>query len=116
MPTYAGLLLLLALTCVLLAVPYAAARLVAFSRRPMTVPAHTGGEPSAEHPLSRYHPRWYAMSLVLLAFDLEMLFMYPWVLVVADVGVKAVVEMFVFLAMLAVGVLYAWREGVFRWV
>ncbi|MCQ0004872.1 NADH-quinone oxidoreductase subunit A [Actinomadura madurae] len=59
--------------------------------------------------------RWYTVAMIFLAFDMEMVFMYPWALVVASIGVKAVVEMFVFLALLLVGVLYAWREGALRW-
>ncbi|MFI0409530.1 NADH-quinone oxidoreductase subunit A [Actinomadura sp. 3N508] len=74
------------------------------------------GTRPAEHALSRYHVRWYTVSMVFLAFDMEMVFMYPWALVVASVGVKAVVEMFLFLGLILVGVLYAWREGALRWV
>lgn len=77
-------------------------------------PFLSGARP-AEHALSRYHVRWYTVSMVFLAFDMEMVFMYPWALVVASVGVKAVVEMFLFLALILVGVLYAWREGALRW-
>ena len=55
-------------------------------------------------------------ALIFLAFDMEMIFMYPWTLVVADMGAKAVVEMFLFLGILLVGVVYAWREGALRWV
>ncbi len=55
------------------------------------------------------------MTLVFLAFDMEMIFMYPWALVVADIGAAAVAEMFLFLGLLMVGVIYAWREGAFRW-
>ncbi|MGW4792673.1 NADH-quinone oxidoreductase subunit A [Nonomuraea sp. NPDC004297] len=68
-----------------------------------------------EHAMSRFHVRWYAVTLVFLAFDMEMVFMYPWAVVVAEVGAMAVVEMFAFLGLLLVGVLYAWREGAFRW-
>ena len=53
--------------------------------------------------------------MVFLAFDMEMIFMYPWTLVVAQMGPAAVVEMFGFLALLMAGVLYAWREGALRW-
>ena len=70
----------------------------------------------AEHALSRYHVRWYPATLVFLAFDVEMLFMYPWAVVVARMGVTAVVEMFLFLAALFVAVAWAWREGALRWV
>ncbi|MFI0485231.1 NADH-quinone oxidoreductase subunit A [Actinomadura sp. 9N215] len=77
-------------------------------------PFLSGARP-VEHAVSRYHVRWYTVSMVFLAFDMEMVFMYPWALVVASVGVKAVVEMFLFLALILVGVLYAWREGALRW-
>jgi NADH-quinone oxidoreductase subunit A len=69
----------------------------------------------SEHAASRFHVRWYTIAVVFLAFDMEMVFMYPWVLVVRQTGAGSVVEMFAFLAVLVVGVIYAWREGVFRW-
>lgn len=77
-------------------------------------PFESGSWP-AEHAYSRFHARWYAMTLLFLAFDVEMLFMYPWALIVAEVGTKAVVEMFGFLVVLMVGVVYAWRQGALRW-
>ncbi len=79
------------------------------------LPYLSGWEP-AEHALSRYHVRWYPLTLLFLAFDVEMLFMYPWAVVVAQEGAGAVIEMFVFLGLLMVGVLWAWREGALRWV
>jgi NADH-quinone oxidoreductase subunit A len=79
------------------------------------VSAYAGGLPPAEHAFSRFHVRWYPVTLVFLAFDMEMLFMYPWTLVVSRVGASAVIEMFLFLGILFAGVLYAWREGVLRW-
>ena len=84
-------------------------------RRPRRVDATLGGSTPREHALGRHHARWYAVALLFLVFDMEMVFMYPWVLVVADVGVKAVVEMFALLGALLVGVAYAWREGALRW-
>lgn len=75
-----------------------------------------GGLPPTEHAFSRFHVRWYSVTMVFLAFDMEMLFMYPWTLVVSAVGAPAVVEMFLFLGILLAGVLYAWREGAFRWI
>ncbi|MFI7427665.1 NADH-quinone oxidoreductase subunit A [Micromonospora sp. NPDC049836] len=80
-----------------------------------TVSAFRSGLPPREHAVSRFHARWYAVSLLFLAFDVEMLFMYPWAVVVAQVGTPAVVEMFVFLGLLMAGVVYAWREGALRW-
>ncbi|OEV04237.1 NADH-quinone oxidoreductase subunit A [Streptomyces oceani] len=76
---------------------------------------HLGGLPPAEHALSRFHVRWYTVTMVFLAFDMEMIFMYPWTLVVPVMGTSSVVEMFLFLAILLSGVVYAWREGALRW-
>ena len=49
------------------------------------MPFVSGWEPAA-HALSRYHVRWYPLTLLFLAFDVEMLFMYPWAVVVGRVG------------------------------
>lgn len=80
----------------------------------LVLPMASGRVPT-QHALSRYHARWYAASVVFLAFDVEMLFMYPWAVVVTDLGVGAVVEMFAFLAVLLAAVAWARREGAFRW-
>jgi len=78
------------------------------------LPFMSGNVPT-EHAVSRFHVRWYAITMIFLAFDMEMIFMYPWVLVVASMGTPAVVEMFLFLGLLFAGVWYAWREGALRW-
>ena len=80
----------------------------------VVLPFLSGAEPR-EHALSRFHVRWYVATVLFLAFDVEMLFMYPWALVVALEGAGSVVEMFGFLGVLLVGVIWAWREGALRW-
>lgn len=79
-----------------------------------TVPLVGGPEP-ATHAWSRFHARYYPMTLVLIAFEMEMMFMYPWAAVYLREGVKALVEMGMFLFILSIGILYAWREGALRW-
>jgi NADH:ubiquinone oxidoreductase subunit 3 (subunit A) len=81
----------------------------------LALPFESGWYPE-QHALSRYHVRWYLATLLFLAFDVEMLFMYPWAVVVVAEGATAIVEMFLFLAALFVAVLWAWREGALRWV
>ncbi|KRV48139.1 NADH-quinone oxidoreductase subunit I [Wenjunlia vitaminophila] len=97
----------------LVAVHGLAARLAGRTAPPAA--AFSGGLPPPEHAFCRFHVRWYPVTMVFLAFDMEMLFMYPWATVVPDVGATAVVEMFVFLGVLFAGVVYAWREGALRW-
>ena len=115
MGQYAGALTLLGLAVAAVAGLYVLSLLLAVTRDPLTAQPFSGGYIAAEHALHRYHARWYAMSLVFLAFDLEMLFMYPWAVVVVEVGAAAVIEMFGFLLLLLAGIVYAWREGAFRW-
>lgn len=95
---------------------YLAHRAVAIASSPLeSLPFQSGWQPE-EHALSRYHVRWYLATLLFLAFDVEMLFMYPWSVVVARLGAAAIVEMFVFLGGVFLAVLWAWREGALRWV
>jgi len=88
---------------------------LAVERRPLEAGSFSGGLEPREHAFSRFHVRWYPITMIFLAFDMEMLFMYPWAKVVAEVGTGAVVEMFLFLGILFTAVGYAWREGAFRW-
>jgi len=106
---------LFAVSLAVLAVLYGAASIGRIARQPLRQQPFLSGLPVQEHAVSRFHVRWYTIALVFLIFDMEMVFMYPWVLAIRQVGVSAVVEMFTFLAVLVVAVLYSWREGAFRW-
>lgn len=74
-----------------------------------------GGSAPQTHAWQRYHIRFYSMTLLFIAFEMEMMFMYPWAVVFVQEGAKAMVEMGMFLAILAIGIIYGWREGIFRW-
>lgn len=76
----------------------------------------TGGREPQVHAWNRYHARYYPMALVFLAFDMEMVFMYPWAVVFRSEGLIAMVEMGMFIIILLLGVLYAWRERALEWV
>jgi len=95
---------------VLAGIPFTARR----TAWPQRAPFLGGGVPDA-HAWSRFHVRYYPMTLLLIAFEMEMMFMYPWAVVYVAEGVKALVEMGMFLAILSIGILYGWREGVFKW-
>ena len=88
----------------------AAASLTAPERAPFT-----GGAPPEFHAWNRYHARYYVMALLFLAFDMEMVYMYPWAVVFAREGIVAFVEMGMFITILLLGVLYAWRERGLEW-
>ncbi len=84
------------------------------STAPNRVPFLGGFEPET-HAWSRFHVRYYPMTLLFIAFEMEMMFMYPWAVVYVEEGAKALMEMGMFLSILSVGILYAYREGAFRW-
>jgi NADH-quinone oxidoreductase subunit A len=75
----------------------------------------TGGAAPRTHAWNRYHVRYYTMALLFLAFDMEMVFMYPWAVVFVEEGVVALVEMLMFIVILLLGILYAWRERALEW-
>ena len=81
---------------------------------PQKIPFLGGSAPNT-HAWQRFHVRYYSMTLLFIAFEMEMMFMYPWAVVYVAEGVKALAEMGMFLAILTVGILYGWREGIFRW-
>ncbi|MGB3681980.1 MAG: NADH-quinone oxidoreductase subunit A [Rubrobacteraceae bacterium] len=58
----------------------------------------------------QFHPRYYTVALLFLAFDMEMAYMYPWAVVYRELGFMALMEMGMFLLILTLGIVYAWRE------
>lgn len=116
MSQYAGVVAMLVVAVLCVVAAYLAHRVTAVQARPVESTPFLSGHQPQQHALSRFHVRWYAVTLVFLAFDVEMLFMYPWAVVVAASGTAAVVEMFAFLGVLMVAVVWAWREGALRWV
>lgn len=115
MSAYLGLAMSLLVAVAGVAGLYALHRLNAVANNPLISKPFASGWIPEQHALSRYHARYYPVTLIFLAFDVEMLFMYPWAVVVARLGASAVIEMFVFLGVLMAGVLWAWREGAFKW-
>lgn len=113
---YAGVVAMLVVALLCVAVAYLAHRVTSVEATPVESTPFLSGHAPEQHALSRFHVRWYAVTLVFLAFDVEMLFMYPWAVVVAASGTSAVMEMFAFLGVLMVAVVWVWREGALRWV
>ncbi len=62
------------------------------------------------------HVRYYIFALLFVMFDVEAVFIFPWAVRLEVLGVFGLVEMAVFIVILALGLVYAWRKGVLRWV
>src|SRR5437764_8021048 len=60
--------------------------------------------------------RYYIFALLFVMFDVEAVFILPWAVRLEAMGVFGLVEMLVFIVILLLGLVYAWRKGVLRWV
>ena len=60
--------------------------------------------------------RYYVFALLFVMFDVEAVFIFPWALGLEDYDVFGLVEMIVFIVILALGLVYAWRKGVLKWL
>jgi NADH-quinone oxidoreductase subunit A len=98
---FVALVLLMAMGLALLAV-------AAFAR----APTRTVRAPPA---WAQFRFGYAVYALIFLAFDMEMIFMYPWAVVFADIGMSAFLDMLVFIALLSAGITYAWGMGGLRW-
>ncbi len=63
----------------------------------------------------QFNMHYYLFALLFVVFDVEAAFLYPWAVAWRKVGLYAVVEMIIFVALLALGVVYAWRRGAIEW-
>ena len=59
--------------------------------------------------------RYYLIAMLFVIFDIEAVFIYPWAVSFMDLGVFALIEMVVFIAILLVGYFYAWKKGALEW-
>ena len=58
---------------------------------------------------------YYLFAILFLVFDIETVFLYPWAVVVKQLGIAALVSVAFFLLVLIFGLAYAWRKGVLDW-
>jgi NADH-quinone oxidoreductase subunit A len=59
--------------------------------------------------------RYYVYALLFVMFDVEAVFIFPWAVRLEGLGTFGLVEMMIFIVILALGLVYAWRKGVLRW-
>lgn len=64
---------------------------------------------------SQTHIRYYVFALLFLIFDVEAIFIFPWALELEALGAFGLWEMFIFIGILLMGLLYAVRKGVLKW-
>lgn len=60
--------------------------------------------------------RYYVFALLFVMFDVEAVFIFPWAVRLDTLALFGLIEMLIFIVILALGLVYAWRKGVLRWV
>jgi len=63
----------------------------------------------------QFDVRFYLLAILFVVFDLESAFLFPWAIVLDQIGLFGFVEMVLFLLILLVGYIYAWKKGALQW-
>jgi NADH-quinone oxidoreductase subunit A len=112
---YAGIFMLLVTGFV--ASVLVLARLISPSRRSATkAQSYETGETRVTDPWRPFPVRYYVFALLFLIFDVEAAFLYPWAVIYRELGLYGFIEMVIFVLILGVGLVYAWKKGALKWV
>ena len=63
----------------------------------------------------KFDVRYYLVAILFILFDLEIAFLFPWAVVLPEIGFFGFVAMMIFLAVLVVGFIYEWKKGALEW-
>ncbi|MBW7475043.1 NADH-quinone oxidoreductase subunit A [Paenibacillus oenotherae] len=74
----------------------------------------SGNEPVGEGQV-RFNVRYYLFALMFVIFDIETVFLYPWAVAYNQLGLFVLVEMAIFVSLLLIGLIYAWKKKVLTW-
>ncbi len=74
----------------------------------------SGLEPTGDA-MVQFNVRYYIFALLFVVFDVETVFLYPWAVAFDELGLFSLIEMSIFIFMLVVGLVYAWKKKVLRW-
>ncbi|MBI2167827.1 MAG: NADH-quinone oxidoreductase subunit A [Candidatus Omnitrophica bacterium] len=77
-------------------------------------PYECGVEPVGD-PWIQFRVQYYLVALAFVIFDVETIYLYPWAVGFHELGLPGFVEMIIFLAILAAGLLYAWKKKALEW-
>jgi NADH-quinone oxidoreductase subunit A len=86
-------------------------------RRPTqrkSLPYESGMRPIGQG-ARRMPVRFYLVAVLFILFDIEVIFFLPWAVVFRQLGIFGLVEMLIFIAILLVGYVYAWKKGALEW-
>ena len=78
-------------------------------------PYECGVDHVGEASAGLFKVQYFVIAILFVVFDVETMFLFPWAVVLSDMGLFGYIEMFVFIALLLVGFIYAWVKGALEW-
>jgi NADH-quinone oxidoreductase subunit A len=113
---YIGVVLTFALAAVVVGLLCSASTLLGVHRMsPVKAQAFECGNPPSGSARGRFSVRFYLVAILFIVFDVEVVFLYPWAIVFRRLGLPGLIEMLVFIAVLAAGLGYVWKKGALAW-
>ena len=85
------------------------------SFNPQKGEAYECGIPTRVKSWMQFKVGYYLFAILFLMFDVETVFLFPWAVVVQDLGIYGLVSILFFLVILVLGLAYAWRKGALEW-
>ena len=91
-------------------------RLVSPSRPdPQKLAPYECGFEAFEDARMKFDVRYYLIAILFILFDLEIAFLFPWAVVLPDIGIFGFWSMMIFLRILIIGFIYEWKKGALEW-
>lgn len=78
-------------------------------------PYECGVDPIGEASAGQFKVHYFIVAILFIVFEVETLYLFPWAVVLQQIGMFAYIEMFVFIFLLLVGFIYAWAKGALEW-
>src|SRR5579863_6929060 len=85
------------------------------ARSPLKDTPYESGMAPVGSARERFSVKFYLVGMIFILFDIEAVFLYPWVVVYRDLKMFGFLEMFVFVALILVGFFYVWKKGALDW-
>ncbi len=73
------------------------------------------GLPPLSRPTGHFSVKFYLIAMLFILFDVEVVWFFPWAVILREIRWAGILEMFSFVAILALGFAYAWKKGALQW-
>ncbi len=78
-------------------------------------PYECGVDPTGDASVGQFKIHYFVIAILFIIFDVETLFLFPWAVILGDIGLFGYIEMFIFIFLLLIGFIYAWVKGALEW-